>query len=766
MRLGAKKLGLKTHWNYAFVGAGEVVAPFPGTVLLDVGGSLQAGALDSHQGGAATASELVLQFPQHVYDHLLGAWLRRREKGEDLADKVWEPQLVTHTSPDFDSVVATFLAQRLVEDGSPPAYAKALAAYAAIVDRGAYPIELDDSASYTVPVHMAYLMLQCSVRDHRKCLELGVKMVTAVCDALAVVRRQGWQVTAFDFTPHRLPAESTAPETLAALTQAAAAWRDVLKVELDEGAEDIPTTLGAQAAAYLEDKTAAKARGGLTTARVPTSAGAGESLEIQAFIAAGVPSCKLNKYFVRADGYPLFVCPLAPFPGAAPDTSRVITSLDPNYRDARGRAPSLRGLGYRLEREECAKRQTLGRETRIPVPRWSDGSVDNADPWYDGRGHEHAIVDAPGGGSLLSYQEICAVVTGGDFWKTRLEHAWVALVVPDAEGCKDAARSGGSAADLGGLSPALRPWHAESPVWSPSTRGLPWLEAPVAFTEERSLLRSVPGDLAVPGAGSLPALRVVEFHGQAGRSTLDDLAAWVESLASQHAQLYVVATVTPERGAPLDERTGELLARICRGESDRVTRAEDDELVLLNGRVVAVHRGGGRDVDSRHQELLRDLMVYAAFQETMLLWFSERVAAAVPVGSAQGRTPGDTSALRQAFLRFGARYVTHEPTLLSDARQEYQAVAAALGLERAFAKVKEEMAALEKIDEDHAEAQRRKAEQSMTFVLGVVALGGIIQAASVDFSSLGWPKLITTLALCVVGGAAIFYDGWRLRRVR
>jgi hypothetical protein len=31
---------------------------------------------------------------------------------------------------------------------------------------------------------------------------------------------------------------------------------------------------------------------------------------------------------------------------------------------------------------------------------------DNADPWYDGRGHDYTIVDAPRSGTLLTADEI------------------------------------------------------------------------------------------------------------------------------------------------------------------------------------------------------------------------------------------------------------------------------------------------------------------------------------------------------------------------
>ncbi len=38
-----------------------------------------------------------------------------------------------------------------------------------------------------------------------------------------------------------------------------------------------------------------------------------------------------------------------------------------------------------------------------------------SDPWYDGRGHGYTIVDGPRFGSVLSLDEVCRAVCGGEW---------------------------------------------------------------------------------------------------------------------------------------------------------------------------------------------------------------------------------------------------------------------------------------------------------------------------------------------------------------
>jgi hypothetical protein len=75
----------------------------------------------------------------------------------------------------------------------------------------------------------------------------------------------------------------------------------------------------------------------------------------------------------------------------------------------------LRGLGALLEQEEHRRRverdgaddREIDLATGRKKPRRWPGS--NSDPWYDGRGHNHTIVDAPRSGTVLSADEVESV---------------------------------------------------------------------------------------------------------------------------------------------------------------------------------------------------------------------------------------------------------------------------------------------------------------------------------------------------------------------
>ncbi len=68
----------------------------------------------------------------------------------------------------------------------------------------------------------------------------------------------------------------------------------------------------------------------------------------------------------------------------------------------------LKGLGDLLEESEARKREESGRERQgEPRPGYA-----GPDPWYDGRNplHNFTIIDTPRGGTVLTWEEIVAIV--------------------------------------------------------------------------------------------------------------------------------------------------------------------------------------------------------------------------------------------------------------------------------------------------------------------------------------------------------------------
>ncbi|MES2644210.1 MAG: hypothetical protein V4850_32290 [Myxococcota bacterium] len=372
--------------------------------------------LDTHGGGtrADSTAQLVIAHPELVYEHLLGAYLDRADNGEDLSGKEFAPVVLTHVAPDFDAVVATLFVQALIEDGELPWWAPALAAYAAEVDQGRYrprevlaragrePTPTDVAAALLSPVHAAFLAVQWLAmeekRDHEWALTSGLALVRRVAEAVA--KEKAGALTGSSFY---------------AFQPGADAWKR------DPGNAKLSTMLDEEPGRWKADFEDAE------KLAIPLPATDGRSLQVSALLLARPPESRLNKYWARSFGFVYFVCPYgAGVDGSNPTYPKVVLSLDPLWDDA-GAKPSLLGLGFALEREERKHREAQGRDERIPIPRYADGSCDNDDPWYDGRAHGHTIVDAPREGTRLPYSKVREIACS-PFWEPPIHDVRITVV--------------------------------------------------------------------------------------------------------------------------------------------------------------------------------------------------------------------------------------------------------------------------------------------------------------------------------------------------
>ena len=161
MRTGTSQLGLKVDWRYELLPPGTALQPTFDAIALDIGGAVVPGIVDQHQGGfSVSTAELVFAHPEHVYGHLMNGWLQAERAGSRTDGRAWRPCLITHVQPDFDALVSCYLARELIERGRFPIGARELADYAGRVDMGRYRVDLTDRRSATVPVHMAWLVIQ------------------------------------------------------------------------------------------------------------------------------------------------------------------------------------------------------------------------------------------------------------------------------------------------------------------------------------------------------------------------------------------------------------------------------------------------------------------------------------------------------------------------------------------------------------------------------------------------------------------------------
>lgn len=732
MRVGSNALGLDVSWRYHFVGPGSLVSPARDAVFLDVGGQLCPGVIDQHQDGALarSTSELVLRHPEMVHEHLLGRWLDRRDAGADLRGAKFEPLLVTHTDPDFDAMVSCWLVRRLVEEGELPPEAEAVVGYSALVDQGEYRVDLTNPTTATDAVHVAYLALQNLGLGYSETVAQGLRLLDVVLAAIRAARGghlRGLGVA--DLLPPAL--RPPAVRDLEA-AKAVGSWRG------DPAFARAKALIDDDLAKFQQDKKAA------TTLPVELpAADGGAPIRLTAFIAAGPTASVLNKYWVRAAGFPYFICPLKELKRGV--SSRVILSLDPTWKEpVSGRRPTLRGLGFRLEQGEAAARAGDPLLDRGMPPRHTDGSCDNADPWYDGRGHGHTIVDAPRAGSVLPLVDVCKVATS-PFWEVQLREAEVFVAIPLDEMARP--RGGATPAPCGEATRALRRWFADS-FTTPAT-ACEQILPPPGMTIEADELRTLPDP-------NCPPFRVLRLRRSAAAvPTLDALVRWLDERNRTAAgRIYTVAHVQFEEGVAALDDPSRLLTRLCAASG--TLREEDRDVVLYNGRAIALSERGAAATSGERADLLLELMLYAAFQAETLQGYTAKIVDALEPSGAES-----SEELRRQFLRFHAQYVHQDVVFDEDAREVYAGLREALGLAEQHAKAIGDLDRLAEIErtasEARADAEKERAERKTNALLFFVGLTGIVQAGTVGFGQVPRGQ---NVAVAVVVVVAIAVYGW------
>ncbi len=80
-----------------------------------------------------------------------------------------------------------------------------------------------------------------------------------------------------------------------------------------------------------------------------------------------------------------------------PGKNRFVIGVDPES------GTDVNELGQLMEQHETMKRKKLGKERPIHPIRYP---ADNSDPWYFGQGHNYAVIDSPGQGTVLTAEEV------------------------------------------------------------------------------------------------------------------------------------------------------------------------------------------------------------------------------------------------------------------------------------------------------------------------------------------------------------------------
>ena len=715
--LGARDLGLKTDWRFGFVPFGFRAESTPGVVYVDVGGKVQPGVLDHHgEVGTASAASIVASHREASYNHLLGPWLERFPGGRIPEGTPWRPTIVTHMNPDWDGMVAAWFVTRLIEDGDLPHWAGSLVAYTLDVDQGRLHLQVEKDAAALFAPHIGYLGLQNMKTggrkpSHEETIRRGFRLLEA---AVAGIQQKSGK-----------PPEDGA--AFLATDSGATAWAD------QEEFADLRDFLKADREKFERDKAH---RGKTVTITVPDAAG-DKPIKAPVWIANRPTESALNKYWVRAEPCPVFVCPYnkddePPEGPGGPDSvfSRVVISIDETWKtektkegEVAGRRPNLRGLGYALERAEAAVRSNDGTSAeRAGPPRYPDGYCDNKDPWYDGRAHGWTIVDAPAVGSRLKYGELLRILTETRYWETPLEHSDLTMIWTDASAQPPDSENPGIAA-FEGMSGTLETYARE-------TRDIPsagvTLGGDPRFLVETSI-RHLPH-------GTCPPMTVVNVKSLPG-ATMEGLLALRDALIAARTRPpdYGYVRLHFERHFGDAKRREEQLRKLAEGDVQRLDElAAEGEVVLFNGRSILMH---GNPVAK--EELARkadlEVLLYAAFLNETLVALSEALAGQLGKdASALSRV--DTSGLLTRMLAFQTRYYQLEVSRLPRGRTLFSRLYESLRLSDHYAEVQAELDRLSTVQTAEAEKRASKASRMMEFFLAVVAVAGAFQTVIAFFT--------------------------------
>jgi len=518
MRRGAKALGLDLQWQYEFVPPGAQFGARADTVILDVGGKLGPGILDHHDDATPGTStvQMVSQHPEYVYEHLLGPWLERQDGGQAVQGSPWQPIICTHWSPDLDACSSALLVQKLVEDGRLPPWAWSLEQFVTEVDQGRWNPSPESEHTANCVAMALYVIDEALGRRLPDGERMALVHRLIEAEAESLMSRKGGRIFPSDwYGPH------------------AGGWRD-----LDEDARQIAATIDQDIQLYQADQ--AEEIFSEHEVNLPLEGGAlhlGEEVPVRCLVASRPPQCKLLKFWVRGGGIPYLVTPVA-LPGEALpglDNSvepRVILSLTQGWADAEGRKPTLKGLGYALERAERPAREALGGDDRPKTPRYDDGTVDNGDPWYDGRGHGYTIVDGPRSGTAIPYEQIQAIALDPKRWNHRVQLRLRSLEVAEGDG------DGTGAYPETDLPDGLR--HEVKTVFTQAKCSALAGELPGWAGE-------LPAGMALTSSQQLhwqemPDFRLVERRwSYAGSDT--DLALWLDQIRGTETSLYLSMAV-------------------------------------------------------------------------------------------------------------------------------------------------------------------------------------------------------------------------------
>ncbi|MGX6443607.1 hypothetical protein ACWM35_10375 [Neobacillus sp. K501] len=386
------------------------------TLILDVGNCLTRGVVDVHHIAngfqwnnerIVSTAKLLTSFPSLM---------------ENIQQDVGEVRIIVHSNPDFDCFASTYLAKYYIEHKEFPENYQEIVEYAEQIDAGR--LKLNPNQVFT-PYTMTHVLY----------FSVGSNKFNSFHDYQTAYLERGLEL--IDYIVKRLPELMDKERSI----HNPVLFKDNHPFRQEEALieEDYQK--------YQEDlRTICEKR----TMRLPAMDGSAR--EVDGLFWNHIPTCSLDRLWARGDtnspsgtGYVFTFVPKMihqtpdeiidkfkseKIQAAIQTTNQVIISVDGNSN------LTLADLGKRLELEERKQEDaifgdTLKEEWRTRDPkkrRFQEEWFDSNDPWYDGRNNQYQIVDAPQIGSLLSFEQIKAIVI--NYTKPRVKGNHTRILYP------------------------------------------------------------------------------------------------------------------------------------------------------------------------------------------------------------------------------------------------------------------------------------------------------------------------------------------------
>ena len=712
-RRGTDDLGIQVEWQYEFLGHGKTLSPRLDTVALDIGNRLEPGVLDQHQDGslAPSTAMLVWDRPELVYDHLMAPWLRRADDGVSLEGKRWSPVITTHRSPDFDGVVSALLVQEIVKHGVLPAWAESLARFASEVDQGRWSFSTDQPEALNC-VALAFYAIDEKVLERRvtdeERMELGMGLIRSEVKHL--------EAEILDLDQRSLKPDDWDGQHAGGWTTANGDAEKIAKVLKD----DLPKFKKEEK--LFEERMVEVPVFGTSTR---------ETMEVKATILQKKSESCLLKYWVRGAGCPMLICP------TEPDNSKVIVSLDPNYRDDEGQRPSLEELGPALERRECEQRKNTT-ETRSGMPRFEYAT--NDDPWYDGRGHEFGIVDSPRVGTEIPYRDIVKEATGGRFWQRQLS-----LTIRVHRACTGKTQPGSSPPEkkpdaLGiGCGPIFEDLSVSTTAINEHEKSPSEFWDSIKKHEPEQLKRESERYLTWQEVSSDFYIEETNWIYEQGSDL--DIAQWLQALRRSDSSVFFVIRYDEGEGRARDaEGTMKIAARLLDLSLEEGSRHQVDPGLFCSGRETFWN---SRENDLGWEDLAGTQVVIAVYHGLLSHLLDQDTTKG---GSSRAKKAKEAKHLAEQINVVLARYAVQEVSGVTGLQEMSRIMRSQVGVEPMTERARHEADALDSLVEKH---QGRNIEFFL-FLLGLMGLTQTVTAIE-DLTTLDWVYWSGASLAAVVG---------------